>query len=1147
MLPQLSESAIDDAAQPLEDLEEHRRNVVDLTKTEAALTSLRDVYGGYARAELLRRSDEVLALAATADKRRREEATAQQQMSIASVELADASGEVERLSAEQTRLGEEIRALESTELFAQGVELDELGRHVGSLATQAEDASARLVRAEDRVASAVRQVASAADDARTSEGLVSGLLEELLLSATEAGLVDAAVDLPAVPLRSVEGTDAQVPSAELDPVDILGRRASVLASVQHRGAEVEEVGRALDLVEAAERELREAEAAERRARRDEQLAIEAVEQRRRELDVAASDWRDELTRWARRLHEHASFHGLPSDDLGGMFRRPNLAAVAEQIADALRGAMAAIADHHSSAAAVLDARWEIERERLDEAQRRSDELQERTFPDPPLIRWQDRRGPALAELVDFAAGLTPGEQAGLEAAMEASGLLEAEIAADGLIIEGQLLVLPGALAEAPLSRLLVVSETVDAVESQLITRVLDGISTLESALDDPGDLTVVTTGGAFRTGRLRGRHAKSTAEHIGVTARWAALERLRQEAVEALAAARVTVEGTQGEIEAGRAAVTDLETIRRALPSDEAVRRASAATWAADQQRDEARVVVEDRSFDRSSAEAVHAELVDAARRTARNLRIPDDRHGLELVTNAIATATALLNSLQSEVRGWQRAVRAWREWGEALVSGLSEHQSARGEADAARAAHRKEATRLATLEDSLGLPYRELLDSLQVSRSDLSIAGKALIRARDRLLSATKAETNAARDLKAAVERHQADEDRCVAVLPVLRRAAEVPGLLAAARDTTAGDDPFAEDDVAGAGPLLPAVPASAAGVRRLVGALRALLDGGGASAGTAEGVRQSLRQRRDVLGAGWDAEDRQPDEMLPLAVEVTGPLGRMPLADAVVEVARQRHRSSSLLSAKQDQALRNLLQGLVAKEVAEKLHAASGLVRLMNSRLDVISTTHGIGVALRWRRRDDIAPGLATMVELLAKLPDLRTPEEDETLAAALSQQLSDGRAEQPDASYRDLITSLLDYRTWHELRIMLRRTGEPDARLGRRTALSEGEKKWVSYLALFAAVAGACDALAAIEPSVPRFILLDDAFAKVSEDNHAKLFGLLVELDLDFIATSERLWGTHAAVPELAITEVIRDAGLGVIVLEHFRWDGVGLEPA
>ncbi|MCC6437837.1 MAG: hypothetical protein IT196_22615 [Acidimicrobiales bacterium] len=90
----------------------------------------------------------------------------------------------------------------------------------------------------------------------------------------------------------------------------------------------------------------------------------------------------------------------------------------------------------------------------------------------------------------------------------------------------------------------------------------------------------------------------------------------------------------------------------------------------------------------------------------------------------------------------------------------------------------------------------------------------------------------------------------------------------------------------------------------------------------------------------------------------------------------------------------------------------------------------------------------------------------------------------------------------------------------------------------------MAASCDALADSAPDAPRFVLLDDAFAKVSEDNHPKLFGLMVELDLDFIATSERLWGTHATVPGLAICEVIRDASLGVIVLQHAAWDGHAL---
>lgn len=47
--------------------------------------------------------------------------------------------------------------------------------------------------------------------------------------------------------------------------------------------------------------------------------------------------------------------------------------------------------------------------------------------------------------------------------------------------------------------------------------------------------------------------------------------------------------------------------------------------------------------------------------------------------------------------------------------------------------------------------------------------------------------------------------------------------------------------------------------------------------------------------------------------------------------------------------------------------------------------------------------------------------------------------------------------------------------------------------------------------------------------------------MSLDLDFVVTSERLFGTHASVPELAITEVLRDPDLRTIALVHYHWDG------
>lgn len=55
-LPQLSERAIEDAALPLENLEEFRANVENLTRTARTLDSLADVYRSYARDELRSRA-----------------------------------------------------------------------------------------------------------------------------------------------------------------------------------------------------------------------------------------------------------------------------------------------------------------------------------------------------------------------------------------------------------------------------------------------------------------------------------------------------------------------------------------------------------------------------------------------------------------------------------------------------------------------------------------------------------------------------------------------------------------------------------------------------------------------------------------------------------------------------------------------------------------------------------------------------------------------------------------------------------------------------------------------------------------------------------------------------------------------------------
>ena len=97
---------------------------------------------------------------------------------------------------------------------------------------------------------------------------------------------------------------------------------------------------------------------------------------------------------------------------------------------------------------------------------------------------------------------------------------------------------------------------------------------------------------------------------------------------------------------------------------------------------------------------------------------------------------------------------------------------------------------------------------------------------------------------------------------------------------------------------------------------------------------------------------------------------------------------------------------------------------------------------------------------------------------------------------------------------------------------------KRQVLSYLALFAAASAHYEGLGS---TCPRLLLLDDAFAKVDEPTHGRLLALLVELDLDFIITSERMWGCFPDVPSLEIYEALRDPNVPGVALVHFRWDG------
>lgn len=1179
-LPPVPDDAVSDAAQPLEDLEDHRRNVTDLATTAEALDGVVEVYSDYARRVLMTAVEGAGAAvdaARTATKRLERDRAAAGRAETA---RDDATRTVGELTDEHARATSERQGLVSLPEYSAHADLvrrrDELGR--------ADDAAATLDAVRDRARTRTTTAADSAGGARGQlESDLAGVAQHLGEVATAARTASAPVRLPDPPVLATEprsdeagDTTVEAPTDDADPTEDLPAELSRVADGlrTHRGTVRELAERAA----AADRETTAADRADADATEARQRADDAAEQAdsaRRAARVAADEHVAAVGAWHARLAAHlaavpaaepdgtpgwlpAPAPEAPDDEAGDDLRRraETLVTAARRVTDDASGALAAARGRASGRVDEVTA--ELDGLRTEYA--RVEAADELALPREPWRTDADTDdGVLLASVVDFADALDDGSRAGLEAALEASGLLAARVSADGALRGdgGELLVTAGPDGgSGGLGRLLVPVDT-GAVPTAVVAGVLAAVG------DAPGPGLWVSDDGSFGAGPLRGRHTKPAAEHVGAGARAQARERRLAELADQIERADARLASARAVSSALDEHAEALRVLARDLPSTRAVDDAVVAATGAARYAEEAA----GRASERAAAAAETRRRADDAvarlQQEASDAGLPTDPARLEQLLEAVSDAERALAAVESATERARRSARAWREaiagWEREvadLASAVADHRAAAGHAASVR-------TELETVESSLGEEPAKV--AARVSELDThlrEVAGR-LDGARKEETDATVAVREAELRVESARETLVEREKAATAGRARLVEAVEVPGLLAAAERDTAGDQaapdgtngtlapreaangPVApEDGTEDTGPdPVPATPDTVEGAQELVTALRERLPAPRVQV-TEDALEKALRAARDRLASGWDIESRRGADGTPLAVHVTGPT-RAVLAQMVHRVAIQRRRATSLLSAQQDQALRNLLHGRIAREVADALFAARELVERINRILTGVTSSQGIGVRLEWKPRGDLGPETATALELLGKHPDLRTPEEDDQVREAVKGLVEQARTQDPEASYRTVIGEVLDYRTWHEMRIYLRRPNRNDELLTRRTTLSEGEKKLVTVLPMASAAAASAAAHDPHGVGAPRLVLLDDAFAKVSEDNHAKLFGLLVDLDVDFVVTSERLWGTHPNVPALAITEVLRDPELRAIALVHYRWNGHELE--
>ena len=385
---------------------------------------------------------------------------------------------------------------------------------------------------------------------------------------------------------------------------------------------MEEVEKARGRLDTAEEQLSRAEAALDVATKAARRAADRLAERTRLLGAARREWAARTGLWASEVHPllraaaveaptAAHFADLPRS-AGVKTRRqqpspspfpgaagadaPTAAATDARPSvedtpalddyEAVRARLLAEADnlvnHWQNALAGVDFRLASEREAAGEAQALVTALATRTEPDPPRLGWQSAAEHCLADLVDFAPHLGHAERAGIEAALESSGLLSARLVNGGGVelANGDLVAIVAGGVPSPLSSHLTVTlpdRLIGEVDEGLVAKLLESISCYTSS----GATTAVGTDGTFRIGSLSGRHSKEQAEFIGVTARRAALDRARQEATERLEQARAVVSRSEADRADRQTSLDEAVQHRSELPTTNRILTALAEADAA--------------------------------------------------------------------------------------------------------------------------------------------------------------------------------------------------------------------------------------------------------------------------------------------------------------------------------------------------------------------------------------------------------------------------------------------------------------------------------------------------------------------------------------------------------------------------------------
>ena len=1124
-LPPLDQALIADVAEAFRALEEDGEQLTAMSEARDASERYLTTYRAYGRMATRRRAAPVRQAQTGFDRVSRDLGEAEQEHARAQAELTQAQQTLAELRAEQTRLDARQQALQD-----------------GPAARSARE----LRRAAEEAEQAGRRRADAHDAVQRLERRATALRDRFI--EAESDEADAVSELTAARAQAAEHADrahigAQFTQtlAEADPAALRRRTETLTARQQTAIDRVRALGQSWEQARDALAEARThteklvSEHAEATARRDDArtyvgtMAAGYVRAVRAHLaaasELALPDAAAALAAveaWLETVNGANPVELAVSAAGREAARRIERAqALAGQQADEVR-------------AAIADLAHEIE------------QLESGVHPTPPVpyTRGVDTReqrvGAPLWQLVDFRDDIAPADRAGIEAALEAAGILDGWVTPSGELVDpdSEDVILAAAPADGDgdgYAGRRLADALVPAIDDSAGVAVADVHRLLAAiGLGESDEPVWVSEGGRFRNGVLRGAWHKPAAAFIGHAAREAARQARLAELRDRADAAGAELTTLEQRLAALTERHAQLEREVTELPSDSAVRDADSALAAVEtelaavaQRLDGARAREQQAQADEQAASNVlHADAAD--------LGLPPGGEALTQIGLALGrlreTLAALWPALSRRERAEQARTRALLD----VRSAESEQAETAARLTEAEDQLGAAAERRDTLQATAGAAIADLEQRLGEVAGALTANASAQHTTEERLGLAQRS-AGAAEGRRGELGQQLATAtDERLAAVDGLRRFATT-GLIAVALPDVDVLDPGEEWNVTQALRL----------AREVEQAL---------SADPEEDTRWQRLQRQvtDELGVLADALRRHGNNATAsfreegIVVEVTFRAHTTSLPELAAALADEVLERQRLLDSREREILENHLVGEVASTLQELISAAERRVVDTNHELAERPTSTGMQLRLRWTADPEGPDGLAdARARLLRQTTDAWSEGDRAAVGSFLQNQIKAVRAQDATGTWLEHLTAALDYRGWHRFSVERRQGGGWHSASG---PSSGGERVLAASVPLFAAASSYYSS--AGNPHAPRLVMLDEAFAGVDDRARAKCLGLLAAFDLDVVMTSEREWGCYAEVPGLAIAQLSRIDGVAAVLVTHWEWDGAvrtRVEPA